>query len=344
MLRDLPSLSANAAPLQVGKYVLLERLGEGGMAEVWKARMVGPAGFSRDVVIKRVLPSLVIDPELVQLFVQEAQLAARMYHPNIVQVLELTEHEGEYMLAMEYLRGATLMSALNALVGRAIPPGFGALVVRDVCRGLGYVHARMSDDGTPLRIVHRDVSPANVMLGFEGTVKLVDFGIATALGESSDQKTPTGTLCGKFAYMSPEEVDGLEIDGRSDLFAAGVVLYETLTGRRLFKGNNELATLRRVRAAKVDPPSRWNAQVRPELDRICLKALARNPRDRYQAGEEMALDLDGVVHRYRWGEERLIAFLKALPTDTDGPFESLPTNRVAPRRFTPPRGIRRLNL
>ncbi len=303
-------------PIRFGKYLLVERLGRGGMAEVWKAKMVGPAGFQRTVVVKRILPHLAEDPHFVQMFVAEARLSAKLNHSNIVQVHELGDVEGEYYLAMEYLRGRDLVSVMRAHLMRSVPPpGLGALCIRDVCRALGYAHALNDDRGNPLRLIHRDVSPSNVMLSFDGQIKLLDFGIAKALSEASENKTQTGTLKGKFGYMAPEQVEGKEIDHRTDLFAAGVMLHETLTGRRLFKGTSDIQTMALVREAKVPPPSSSNPEVPLELDRICLKALAREPGDRYPTCEQMAADLDHVVHQLRWGPERVSGLLKELFPD-----------------------------
>jgi serine/threonine protein kinase len=315
-MSSTPGTSVGAAPVAFGKYQLVERLGRGGMAEVWKARMVGPAGFQRTLVVKRILPHLVEDPHFVEMFVSEARLSARLNHVNIVQVYELGDVAGEYFLAMEYVRGRDLVNVMRAQLMRGHPdPGLGAYAMREVCRALAYAHALTDDNGTPFRLIHRDVSPSNVMLSFDGAVKLLDFGIAKALAEATENKTQTGTLKGKFGYMSPEQVEGRDFDHRADLFAAGVVLHESLSGRRLFKGSSDLQTIAMVRDAKVDAPSVINPNVPPELDRIALKALARNPDDRYPSCEEMAFDLDQVVHQLKWGPEKLKPILRDLFAD-----------------------------
>ncbi len=308
-----PAAKAVDEPVAFGKYQLVERLGKGGMAEVWKARIVGPAGFERTMVIKRILPQLVEDPDFVAMFVSEARLSARLNHANIVTVFELAKFGDEYYLAMEYVRGHDLISVLRTHAPRgAIPPGAAAYVLREVCRALGYAHAVTDDDGNPLRIIHRDVSPSNVMIGFDGGVKLLDFGIAKALAETDDSKTLTGTLKGKLGYMSPEQLDGREIDHRADLFSIGVLLWELVTGRRLFKGATDVQTIARVREAQVAPPSTVNPEVPPELDAICLKALARDPDRRYQTGEELAAALDRVAHELAWGPERMMTLMRSL--------------------------------
>jgi serine/threonine protein kinase len=305
-----PVGTPRAQPTRFGKYLLVERLGRGGMAEVWKARMLGPAGFQRTLVVKRILPHLVEDPHLVDMFMSEARLSARLNHANIVQVFELGDVAGEYYLTMEYVRGRDLVSVMRKQLQYGPPdPGLGAYVLRDVCRALGYAHALSDDDGRPLKLIHRDVSPSNVMVAFDGAVKLLDFGIAKALADANDNKTQTGTLKGKFGYMAPEQVEGKPFDHRADLFAAGIVLHESLTGRRLFKGQGDLQTIAMVRECRADPPSLLNPQVPPELDRIVLKAIARDPDARYQSGEELASDLDACVRELKWGPERLRSFL-----------------------------------
>jgi serine/threonine protein kinase len=321
-------------PIHFGKYQLLERLGRGGMAEVWKARITGPAGFSRIIVIKRILPQLAEDPAFVDMFVSEARLSARLNHANIVTVFELAMFEGEYYLAMEYVRGHDLMSVLRTHSPRGVPsPGFGAYVLREVARGLGYAHALTDEAGNPLQLIHRDLSPSNLMIGFDGAVKLLDFGIAKALSEANDSLTQAGSLKGKLGYMSPEQVDGGDLDHRADLFSLGVLLHECLSGRRLFKGVHDMQTVAMVRQMKIAAPSTLNREVPPELDEICLKALARNPDERYQSGEELAAALDRVVHQFDWGTERMVTLMRSLfpeeishtPTRTRPSSPSRPT-------------------
>lgn len=326
-----------AQPIEFGKYVLVERLGRGGMAEVWKAKMVGPARFERTMVVKRILPHLAEDAEFVEMFVSEARLSARLNHANIVSVFELGLFDGEYFLAMEYVRGMDLISVLRRHAPQGpLPPGFAAFVLREVASALAYAHSLTDDNGVPLGLIHRDVSPSNVMIRFDGGVKLLDFGIAKALSEVGDTKTRDGTLKGKLGYMSPEQIQGKELDARSDLFSAGILLHEALAGRRLFKGTHEAQTLELVLQARVEPPSRFNPAVPPDLDRICLKALARDPRDRYQTGDELAADLDQIANQLDWGPVRLVALMKSLfPAERTrtftGPTESLAPDLVLPR-------------
>jgi tRNA A-37 threonylcarbamoyl transferase component Bud32 len=293
-----------------GRYSLLRPIGRGGMAEVWKAKIHGAQNFQRLVVVKRILPHLSSDPEFVRMFTVEAKLSARLNHPNIVQVFEFSEVDGEHYLAMEFVAGVNLGDVQKRLKDVRIPIGMAAHTVREVCLALAYAHALADEDGQRLRIIHRDVSPSNVMLGYDGGVKLLDFGVAKALSQS-DELTRTGALKGKVGYMSPEAIEGeVELDGRTDIFAAGVVLWEMLTGRRLFRGHDDLRTIALVRACKVDPPSRERPDVSPELDRIVGKALARARDERYQSADELAADLTRVLRELEWDAFRTAAFLK----------------------------------
>jgi serine/threonine-protein kinase len=295
-----------------GRYRLISRLGTGGMAEVWKVANTGPGGFTRYLVLKRILPHLARDPPFLQMFATEARLSARLFHANIVQVFEFDEWRGEHFMTMEFIRGCDLHALLRSVGGRPPPPGLGAFVVGEICRALGYAHALTDSDNQPLRLVHRDVSPSNVMIGSEGAVKLMDFGIAKALGDRNSPTTSAGTFKGKLSYTAPEILDGLESDARSDLFCAGVVLYETLTGQRLFAGRSEGEVVVKVRACQVELPSRLNPAVPEALDRICLKALARDPDARYASGEVMAAELGEIAHELRFDSAQLSATLKEL--------------------------------
>jgi eukaryotic-like serine/threonine-protein kinase len=301
-----------------GKYQLLTRLGQGGMAEVWKARLNGPGGFQRTVVIKRILPHLAADPNFVNMFMSEARLSARLSHGNIVQVFEFGEENGEHFLAMEFVHGRDLASIIREHRPQGpLPPGLCAYVVREVCRALAYAHSLTDDDGRPLRLIHRDISPSNVMIGFDGSVKLLDFGIAKALSESGDG-TQTGTLKGKFGYMAPEQLEGQAFDHRADLFAVGVVLHEMLTGKRLFKGGTDFQTIANVKSMKVEPPSTLNPAVSGPLDAVCLKALERPREARFQTGQECAQALDEIVHTDRWGPEATTTLMNELFPDITG--------------------------
>lgn len=282
---------------------------------MFKGRVQGPAGFERIFVVKRILPHLSDDPTFTKMFIEEAKMSARLNHPNIVQVFELGSVDGEYFISMEYVRGRDLAETMRTLWARVGPPRpeLVAYVGREMCRALDYAHHLRSDDGRPMGMIHRDVSPSNVMLSFEGSVKLLDFGIAKALGgEGSDEGTQKGTLKGKFAYMAPEQTRGNEVDSRIDIFATGIVLHEILTGRRLFKGDNDLQTVERVRQCEVPPPSLQNPLCPPELDAIVLQALARSADHRFQSGGEMADALDDIVHASRFQPTHLAGLMRDL--------------------------------
>jgi serine/threonine protein kinase len=313
-------------PISFGKYTLFERIGRGGMADVFKARVQGPGGFERIFVIKRILPHLSDDPTFIKMFMEEAKLAARLNHPNIVQVFELDSVDGEYFMSMEYVRGRDLAETMRTLWARVGPPRpeLVAYVGREMCRALAYAHDFTADDGTRLGMIHRDISPSNVMLSVEGAVKLLDFGIAKALtGDTEETNTKSGTLKGKFAYMAPEQTMSNDVDQRIDIFATGIVLHEILTGRRLFKGENDLQTIEKVRQCNVLPPSLHNPLCPAELDEIVLRALAKNSEDRYQNGSEMAEALDDIVHAARFQPTQLAQLMHSLfPTDSGGDARS----------------------
>jgi eukaryotic-like serine/threonine-protein kinase len=282
-------------PLRLGKYDLLGRIGFGGMAEVWLARQHGPMGFEKLVAIKRLLPHLQDQDPFVRMFLDEARIAARINHANVVQIYDLGQADESYFIAMEYLLGESLARVMGEGVkrGHPLPDLLSIAVVAQMCKGLHHAHALRDAKGLPLAIVHRDVSPQNVVLLYDGAVKLLDFGIAKAR-ERLSEATTTG-MKGKYAYMSPEQCVGDPVDHRSDIFAAGVVLWELLTRRRLFKHPNKLMVLKMITEGHVAEPTRVNPEAPPELDPICLRALAKNPSERYQTANELADDLEGVL-------------------------------------------------
>jgi serine/threonine protein kinase len=273
-------------PQPFGKYLLTERIGAGGMAEIFRATAFGVEGFTKEICIKRILPTLTADDIFIKMFVSEAKIAVTLHHANIVQVFDLGRIGEHYFIAMELVRGRDLLELINRCRSnrRRMPVPIALYILAQVCKGLEYAH-RVKQEGRPAGIIHRDVSPSNILVSWEGDVKVADFGIAKA--GHKDEKTATGTLKGKYGYMSPEQVCGDPIDHRSDIFAAGILLYESLVAKRLFKGETDLDTLERVRAARISaPPSAENKKVSPEVDRIVLKALAQDPADRYQTAEE----------------------------------------------------------
>ncbi len=281
-------------PQSFGKYTLEKKLATGGMAEVWLARQTGIEGFNRHVVIKRILPHLAEDPDFVQMFLNEAKIASRFNHPNIGQIYDLGETGGTYFISMEFIHGEDLGRIMRRAysTGQWLARAISIRIIADACAGLHYAHTRSDEQGRPLKVVHRDISPQNILVSFDGSVKLVDFGIAKAANQVSN--TQSGALKGKFAYMSPEQAAGKPLDGRSDLFALGLVLYELLTGVRALKRDSELATLQAAMECQIEAPS-VVAEVPAELDDVVMRALARSPDDRYRDARQMQMALEQLL-------------------------------------------------
>lgn len=278
-------------PIAFGKYLLLERINVGGMAEVFKAKTFGVEGFERVLAIKRILPNMADDDEFINMFVDEARIAVQLSHANIVQIYELGKFHNQYYIAMEYVPGKDLRQILDYFRKKkeTLPIPVAAYLTSRICEGLDYAHRRKDPGGKPLNLIHRDVSPQNILVGWEGAVKITDFGIAKA--EDRASKTQAGVLKGKFGYMSPEQVRGLEIDQRSDVFALGILLYEMLTGKRLFIGESDFSTLEKVRNADVEPPTQHNPNIPPALEQVMLKCLAKERDERYQWASDLYDDL-----------------------------------------------------
>ena len=306
--------SPQPAAKQFGKYYLLERIGAGGMAEVFRAVAMGPEGFQRPLVIKRMLPHLSQDRAFVDMFIDEAKLCGLLSHPNLVQIFEFGSVDDSFFIAMEHVQGQTLLAVEVELAqrGQLAPVGASLEIVRQVCLGLHYAHSLQSSTGQPLGIVHRDVSPANLMLSFHGDVKILDFGIARVAEGVRETRTQAGTMKGKVSYMSPEQIRMEPIDGRSDIFAVGIVLHELLTGRRLFRSTNEYTRARMVLEADIALPSTVNPAVPPAVDGIVMHALERNPQARYQDAGEMADDLEKALFEMRASPHEPRKLLAAL--------------------------------
>jgi eukaryotic-like serine/threonine-protein kinase len=293
-------------PTPFGKYQLQRKLAEGGMAEVFLAKQAGVEGFEKLVVIKRILPSLLAEQEFVRMFINEARLAARLNHPNIVQIFDLGKIDDLYFIAMEYVHGEDIRSLVvesNTATSRP-PAGIICRILTDTLAGLHYAHTRVGTDGKPLGLVHRDVSPQNVLVTYEGSVKLVDFGIAKATRATSEQ-TQAGLFKGKFSYMAPEQTRGQPIDARADVFAVGILLWELLTWRRLFKKNTEMATLIAVSEEPIAPPKQIRPDLPDELNRIVMRALARPLSERYGSAQEMRADLEALIRAQGWEADAL---------------------------------------
>jgi TonB family protein len=278
-----------------GQYTLLERIATGGMAEVWKARMRGVEGFQKTVAIKRILPHMTDNAEFVGMFIDEAKLAAQLSHPNIVHIYDLGKLGRDYYIAMEYVDGKDLRSLLNSArrKGLQLPLGLGLLIASRVASALDYAHRKRDFEDREIGLVHRDVSPQNVLLTGEGDVKLCDFGIAKAVSKAG--QTQMGALKGKLQYMSPEQAWGRPVDARSDLFSLGAVLFEMVTGERLFNGESEISVLESVRQGLTRTPRQVDPTIPREVDEIVARALAIEPKDRFQSAGEMKQRLEAAL-------------------------------------------------
>jgi serine/threonine protein kinase len=319
---DTPTPDAErevAVGQSIGKYRILRHVGVGGMAQVFLASREGPEGFAKPYVIKRILPELSRDEQFAKLFVIEAKVAAMLDHPNIVHVFDFEIEHGNYYLVMEHVAGASLATLMRANRGRGVPLG-AAIAVEvgaAVAHALAYAHDLTLPDGTPLDLVHRDISPGNVLISRDGAVKLADFGVV----KTSMTATVVGVVNGKWAYMSPEQISGQTVDQRSDLFSLGIVLYEVITGMRLFRAESAAATASRVMEAKVRRPKAVVPDLDPRLDHIVMQMLERNPQTRYQTAAALAADLDALrtTPAFSSGAFRLREVVRALLPETSTP-------------------------
>jgi serine/threonine-protein kinase len=288
------SASSLGPGARLGRYELLIPVAYGGMARVWAARLHGQRGFSKTVAIKTILPHLAHNPEFERMFLDEAKIAAGVHHPNVCEIYELGEEGHVLYLVMEWVNGDSLLHVLRGINGKTplpIEPRFAARIVADACAGLHAAHELTDDDGRLLNVVHRDVSPHNILVSLEGTVKVTDFGVAKALGQSH-QATMAGQVKGKVAYMAPEQIGGNNFDRRADVFGMGVVLYETLTGVQPFHGSNDPQVMQAVLRGTYDPPVTLVKTVPPELAAIIDRALAPEPRARFATAERMRVALE----------------------------------------------------
>ncbi len=282
-----------------GKYTLVERIGIGGMAEIFRGKVYGAHGFEKDIAIKRILPNLSADAEFVSMFIDEAKIMVGLVHNNLVQVYDLGEIDGQYFIGMEFIYGKDLLDLLArcAEMQLKVPLKLGIFIVMEMLKGLDYAHKASDVYGARLGIIHRDVSPSNVLVSYAGDVKVGDFGVAKATTQRS--RTEIGTLKGKVGYMSPEQVRGDAIDHRSDIFAAGIILYEVINMRRLFVGGSDLDIMLRVRDFNVSQELKASSPLPTELQRIMERALARDPEQRYQDAERFHADLMDFLYRNR---------------------------------------------
>jgi serine/threonine-protein kinase len=270
------------------RYTITERLDQGGMAEVFRGVAESLQGFKKSVAIKRILPSLTKNDKFVSMFLDEAKLSLFLQHANIVQVFDIGVTDASYFLVMEFVDGCNLKALLERLKekGRRIEIALAIYVMMECCKALNYAHHAESPEHEPLNIVHRDVSPPNILLSKMGEIKLVDFGLAKA--NSQIESTDPGVVKGKFSYLSPEAASGLEVDHRADIFAAGIILWEMFTGRRLFYGDTDYQTVELVRQARIPSIAALNPEIEPELEGIVRKALARDPADRFYHAADLA--------------------------------------------------------
>jgi eukaryotic-like serine/threonine-protein kinase len=304
----------DVVPLRLGPYELIERVATGGMAEVYLARRAGPHGFQKVVAVKRILPQLAKDVDFVAMFVDEARVCARLSHPNIVQVFDFGEEEGELYMAMEYVDGTTGARLIRAAAAQGVELPLDAClhVALSLLRGLEYAHSARDEAGKPLSLVHRDVSPGNVLIDRSGAVKLTDFGIARAA--ELERRTDAGQLKGKLGYMSPEQVVGRELDARSDLFTLGIVLTEMVILRPLFSGGTELDVLIRIRDADLSALDRAKDRVPHDLRAVLHRALAKDPMLRYASATAFADAIEDLVRRRRLqvGPAKLAPWIERL--------------------------------
>jgi serine/threonine protein kinase len=290
--------STRQAGRRFGKYELVRRIATGGMAEIYLARVRGFAGFEKVLVVKKILPEHAADDDFVRMFVDEARLAATLRHPNIAEVYDLGRIDDDFFFTMEYVHGADLLRIMDAAYrgGRRLPLERTLSIVAGIAAGLHHAHERVRE-GRSLRIVHRDVSPSNVLVSYDGSVKLADFGIARAIGRWS--MTRVGTVRGKRNYMSPEQCRGESLDRRSDIYSLGIVLYELTTGQRLFPESAEAELQQQVATSEVIPPSRRVRAYPRELEPIVLKALRRRKEERYATAQELQVAIEDYARERR---------------------------------------------
>src|SRR5438128_790097 len=302
---------------QYGKYLLLDRIAVGGMAEIFLARQMGVEGFEKTVVLKRIRPHLGDKKSFVKMFLNEAKLAAQLTHPNVVTIHDLGKVSDSYFIAMEYLFGRDMRRVMPKAesLGIPFPIVYACKIASQVLEGLYYAHKKADIYGVPLGIVHRDVTPENIFVSFDGGVKVLDFGIAKAANQV--EMTRAGEIKGKLSYMSPEQCMGKPLDARSDVFSLGVVLYEWITGFKLFTGESDVAVLKSITDGKIYRPSYFKADVPEQVEQILMKALEKDREQRYQSAWEMQYDLDKFLagNEFTPSNQHLATFMKQLFAD-----------------------------
>ena len=296
------------------RYQILERVSEGGMAEVFQAKLTGSEGFERIVALKVLLPHFSNNKTFIDMLVDEAKIAAKLSHANIAKVFDLEKDQDRYFIVQEFIDGLNLRMILRIMANHSLrtPVGYACHLIGKLCDGLDYAHHKTDRYGRPTPVIHRDVSPHNVLVSYDGDVKIIDFGVAKAEGRTT--KSVAGILKGKLAYMSPEQVRGLPIDRRSDIFACGVLLHELLTGKPLFLRKTELETLDAARKLDIQPPSTFQNDIPKELDAIVMKALSRHASDRFQTTGQMKNELNNYLRstNQQIDKTELAAWIKYL--------------------------------
>lgn len=334
-VNPIPARSAQLGPGDhIGKYRIVRDVGIGGMAQVFLAHREGPEGFAKPYVIKRILPEFSQDEQFAKMFIVEAKVAALLDHPNIVHVFDFEIENGNYYLVMEYVAGASLANIMraNRRRGTALGPHIAVEVGAAVAHALAYAHELSLPDGKPLDLVHRDISPGNVLISRDGAVKLADFGVV----KTSMTGTVVGVVNGKWSYMSPEQITGHSVDKRSDLFSLGIVLYEIITGQRLFRAENPAATASRVLNMPIRRPSTVVPDLDPRLDHIVMTMLERDPQRRYHTAAALAADLEAVraLPQFSAGSARLRTLVRTIfPEERSEP--ALGTSFADGSRATP---------
>jgi len=303
------------SPTKFGDYYLMDKIAIGGMAEIWRGKTIGLEGFERTVALKLILPSYTQNPEFNSMFVDEARIASSLNHSNIVRITNFGVTDGRYYHEEEFIDGRSVRQILQKCRDneKLLPIDSACYIISEVCKGLHYAHTKHDPvTNEALNIIHRDMSPQNIMVSFEGEVKIVDWGIAKAKGKM--EETRAGVLKGKFGYMSPEQSEGEELDARSDIFSLGIVFYEAITGERLFVSDNEINTLKKIREGNIPLPSKVNPAIDRELETIILKTLARPRIERYQSCYDVHEDIVKYLHKKfpAYNSLKLSKFIKEL--------------------------------
>lgn len=292
---SVPRLTSGDERVIVGRYELVAQLARGGIATVYLGRLISDGGLQRTVAIKRLHAQFRTDGDISLMFLDEARVALRVKHPNVVHAVDVVLHDGELFIVMEYVEGVSLSQLLRS-VGRkneSVPLGIASSIIIDVLHGLHAAHEAKDELGEPLHIIHRDVSPQNVLVGADGIARVLDFGIAKTINQA--HVTRTNEVKGKISYMAPEQIMSKSLTRSVDIFSMGIVAWELLTGHKLFFGDNDVAILKTVLEAEIPPPSTLNPAIPQSIDKIILKALERDPEARYETAEQMAIDLEGVL-------------------------------------------------